>query len=115
MSEYIFRFPADTPELTWEGLTGATDQAWALRGYRSLEIGTTVKVRYWAPRPDAPHCFVIRLYDTDIARVYCDLVEFPAEDDGHQASREWLTRIVQDNGLGGNLWRIRRRKADGPG
>jgi hypothetical protein len=90
MPEYLFRFPASMPELTYAGL-GRTDR-----------IGRTVRVDHW------PMTRVLRLYGTVIARIYEDRVEFPVTGDQHQATREWLVRIVRDNGIGNTVWRDRR-------
>lgn len=87
---YIFSWPARVPTLTYAGLA-KTDR-----------IGRTVRVEHW------PTARVLRLYGTVIARIFEDRVEFPVTGDRHQATREWLARIVQDNGIGSNVWRDRR-------
>jgi len=112
---YIFRFPADTPELTYAALAplvtracGSYEQCTSCH----LKIGTTVTAR-WNRRGDA---IIVRLYDLDIATLYRgSIVSFTYTDDGHGATREWIDRIIWDNALGLRPWRIRRRKSDGPG
>lgn len=112
--EYIFRFPAGTPELTFETLNAKVHEAcgkfWRCSSC-SLRIGTTVTVR-WAAHADA---LIVRLYDLDIAWIYADRVAFTATDDPHMATTEWLAKIVKDNGIASGIWRVRRRKADGQG
>lgn len=113
MSEYIFRFPAAMPELTFEALTSRLralcDREQCTSCYD--EIGTTVQVR-WIRSKNA---IMIRLYGTTIAILSDDgSVQFPA-DDPHLTTTEWITRIVRDNGLGNRVWRIRRHASDGPG
>jgi hypothetical protein len=114
MNDFIFRFPENTPELTYETLGGLTSAACG-KFFRCtscrLHIGTTVSVR-WNARGDA---LIVRLYDLDIAWLYADRVAFTHEDDPHMATTEWLARIVRDNGIGNTAGRIRRRKADGLG
>lgn len=111
MTEFIFRFPADMPELSYRPLDAEIGKLCSQPNCRScvLEIGTTVKVRR------LPLALEFRLYDTVIAYIYPGCVEFSKTDDPHQATTEWLTRIVQDNGIGYGVGRIRRHKADGPG
>jgi hypothetical protein len=105
MGEYIFRFPADMPELTYDGLT-----AYIGDGFASRKIGTTVT----AEKSGSGYVRV-QLYDTVIALVYFDRVRFPGPDHPSQATTAWLARIIQDNGIDSGCWRVRRRKADGPG
>jgi hypothetical protein len=105
MGEYIFRFPANTPELTYETLSAKLA---ACEG--ALKIGTTVQV--WE---DARGGVSVQLYDTVIARITPDEVEFPGPDVPSQATTEWLARIIRDNGIDSGCWRVRRRKSDGPG
>jgi hypothetical protein len=111
---YIFRFPANVPELTFEALSPLVTAACG--SYPKcqschLMIGATVTVR-WNRAGDA---LIIRLYETDLAWVYADHVAFNAHGDVHMSTREWLAAIVRDNGVGVNPWRVRRRKSDGPG
>ncbi len=107
-SEYAFRVPAATPELTYEGLSGYLGEDRSLRA-----IGTTVKVMRVAAFGGLAYDF--RLYGLVIATISPDKVYFPRTDDTHQATAAWLSRIVRDNGIGGSVWRIRRRAADVPG
>jgi hypothetical protein len=105
MNEYIFRFPANMPELSYEALRAGLDATWT-----ALRIGSTVQV--WE---DARGGVAVQLYDTVIARVCADRVEFTEADDGRMATSEWLAQILRDNGIAGGCGRVRRRKADGPG
>jgi hypothetical protein len=82
MPDYIFRFPADTPPLTYDGLKSRR------------RIGTTVTIHHF------PGSAVLELYDTPLAVIYLDRVEFTKHGDRHMTTTEWLYRIVTDNGLG---------------
>lgn len=86
MNEYIFRFPADTPPLTYGELQGRT------------RIGTTVTIGH------DPGSAVLWLYDTPLARIYPDRVEFTEHGDRHMATTEWLARIAADNGIAGGVY-----------
>lgn len=114
MGMYIFRFPAGTPELTHEALsplvTAACGEGFLCQSC-SLKIGTTVTVR-WNRHGDA---LILRLYETDLAWIYAGHVAFNKHGDTHASTREWIARIVSDNALGHNPWRVPRRKSDGPG
>lgn len=114
MIRYSFRFPADTPPMTYEALAallaGHCDRGNCLACH--IEIGTTVKVRWASRRHDE---ILVRLYETTIAILGGDgTIQFP-NDDPHQASTAWIGRIISDNGLGCRAGRIRRRRSDGPG
>jgi hypothetical protein len=90
---YPFRFPKDTPALTYEGLRN------------TVRIGTTVTAEH---SEDYVSPFVtLSLYGTPLARISAAHVQFLRTGDHHQATREWLTRIVQDNGIGSACFRIR--------
>ena len=110
---YIFRIPRNTPDLDY-----ATLNTWmGLRGQR--KIGATVTVvaldAHASAMGEVPASFEFWLYETLIARVYPDRVDFPGPDDPHMATTEWIAKIVHDNAIGGWVGRIRRIKADGPG
>lgn len=114
MGMYIFRFPANMPELTFEALSPLVTAAcgsYPKCQSCQLKIGTTVTVR-WNRVGDA---LIIRLYEVDLAWVYADHVAFNRHGDVHASTREWLAAIVRDNGVGANPWRVPRRKSDGPG
>jgi hypothetical protein len=117
MNEFIFRMPAGTPEMTYEGLSAymrsqpevpyANDSCFT-------EIGSTVtltKMNSHSVSHGGPHIDV-RLYGLLIARVYSYKVEFPVHKDAHMATTEWLAKIVRDNGIGASVGRIRRIKSD---
>jgi hypothetical protein len=109
VNPYIFRIPGDTPELTFEDLS-----AW-MGGRTQRQVGTTVTITYEPPDGSCPAVFWFRLYDLELAGIFAHCVEFTAHDDPHLATAAWISRIVYDNAIGLNVWRIRRRKADGPG
>ena len=95
MSEYIFRMPKDTPELTWEGL-----DAYLKRGRNTYrrKIGTTVTLRRWGDEAIALH-----LYDTALALLYPDgrvLFAEAGANDRHMATGYWLDLVARDNKLG---------------
>jgi hypothetical protein len=114
VGNYIFRFPADTPELSFDVLSQLVHEAcgkfWRCSSCH-LKIGTTVTVR-WNTPADA---LIFRLYETDLAWIYPDRVAFCSTDHPSQATTEWLSRICQDNGIGYGVGRIPRHKADGQG
>jgi hypothetical protein len=93
MGAYVFRFPADMPELTFDGLKNVT------------HIGGTVEVIEYT------EFLAIRLYATTIARLGRGWVEFPERTDRHQATRMWLEQIVRDNRLGSTVYRNRKGEA----
>lgn len=113
MSEFIFRMPEGTPEMTYEGLSAYMDSQpevpYANGGYFT-EIGSTVTLTAMNPR-GGPRIDV-RLYGLLIASIYANQVEFPVHKDAHMATGEWLGKIVRDNGIGTSVGRIRRQKAD---
>jgi hypothetical protein len=119
-SPYIFQIPRDCPELTYGALAAHEEKHWRpdASGGRYARIGTTVTITY-ADGPvtgcPMPERMDFRLYELLIARIYRDSVYFCQTGDAHTATTAWLARIVRDNGIGGNIWRIPRRKADGPG
>ena len=109
---YKFAFPTDTPDLTFDGLTAYingirigtkrrpyTDMAW---------IGTTVRLD--GPHHDDGLRFHFHIHGLLIARIFAGHIGFPKHGDTHANTREWVSKIVADNGLGGNAWR--RPKAD---
>lgn len=113
MGEYIFRWPADTPEMTYEGLAARLGAAGCDSHDRhgrwcTAKIGTTVTLRW------CREAVQVQLYSTTIAFILPGTVVFP-NDDPHTATTEWIARIVRDNGIGNGAGRIRRRKSDGPG
>lgn len=114
MRSFIFRFPADTPPMTFEDLAALLsdlcDRANCLSDY--VQIGTTIQIRWNGRNHDA---ILVRLYETTIAILGKDgLIRFP-NDDPHKTTTEWISKIIRDNGLGSGAARIRRRKSDGPG
>jgi hypothetical protein len=114
MAEFLFRWPADTPEMTFESLAARLsdlcDRANCLAD--TVQIGTTVELR-WHGRDHS--AVMVRLYSTTIAVLADDgTIRFP-NDDPHMTTREWIGKIIYDNGLGGSAWRIRRRASDGQG
>ena len=114
MNEFIFRFPTDMPPMTFEALAARLadlcDRGNCLADV--AEIGSTVKLR-WNGRDHS--AVLVRLYSTTIAILGKDgTIRFP-NDDPHMATREWISKIIHDNGLGRNAWRIPRRVSDGPG
>jgi hypothetical protein len=113
-SEFIFCFPADMPEMTFEALAARLRAVCDRDRCTSCtsKIGSTVQIRW---RTTGRSSILVRLYETTIAVLSWDgTVRFP-NDDPHMATTQWISRIVYDNGLGSNVGRIRRRKADGPG
>jgi hypothetical protein len=113
MSNYIFRFPAGTPAMTYGGLMRYVSSH---HGPDEVPIGKTVRVRIRRPGGPGHEVIDVYLYGTRIARLtQHGAVTFGRTDDPHLATTEWVSRIVRDNGLGNRAWRIRRRKADGPG
>src|ERR1700743_864782 len=104
---FIFRYPADMPELSYEVLAAKLDELCDHRRCVScaLEIGTTVKVRRTGEGGVS-----LRLYGLDIAHITAGYVTFGNADDPHRATAAWLTRVVQDNGIGYGVGRIRRVK-----
>lgn len=114
MNEFIFRFPAGTPPMTFAALAARLsdlcDRANCLADI--VRIGTTVELR-WSGRNHS--AVMVRLYSTTIAILTKDgTVEFP-NDDPHLATTEWISKIIYDNGLGDRAWRIRRHASDGAG
>lgn len=114
MNNFIFRFPADTPPMTFEALAArlraVCDHERCLSCYDT--IGTTVQIRWHTADRSS---VMVRLYETTIAVLTDDdTIRFP-NDDPHKTTTEWISKIVHDNGLGHGVCRIRRRKSDGPG
>jgi hypothetical protein len=115
VSYYIFRFPENTPKLRYKELSALLDKACDRPDCHLCEakIGTTVTVRRCYG--DYAGAVSLKLYSLELARIWPDRVEFTPDDDPHQATTQWISRIVQDNRIGSTVWRARRRKADGPG
>lgn len=119
MNEFIFRMPAGTPEMTYEGLRAYMDsrsKSWFpyANSGRYWKVGSTITLTQMNPHSvsqGGPHIDV-RLYGLLVARVYPDRVEFPVHKDAHMATTEWLAKIVRDNGIGASVGRIRRIKSD---
>jgi hypothetical protein len=105
-SPYIFRMPEDTPDLDFGSLQRLLWPATA-----EHKIGTTVTITGTGLDSDEPG-IAFRLYDTVIAVIRRDSVEFPVTGDVHMATSEWIARIVRDNAIGRGAGRIRRRQAD---
>ena len=99
MGHYLFRFPASTPELAYAGLFAYIVSH---GGDKAGTIGTTVTLNRY--NDGTIH---LRLYSTTLAVIAADRVEFKATGDHHQATREWLTKIIRDNDLGASAWRGR--------
>lgn len=109
MSNYIFRFPADVPKLTYESLNAYILARPAGAILLSRAIGTTVTVLQG-------ESFVwLKLYDTILAVIFAEKVTFSPHDDPHLATTAWIGKIVRDNGIGGTVWRERRHAGDGEG
>jgi len=74
-------------------------------------IGTEVMVRWYgrgAQTGDLPPVISIELRGLCLAFIKPDRVRFPATLDGSlPVAREWLSRIVADNGLGSATTRVR--------
>jgi hypothetical protein len=96
--------PEGTPDLSHDALAAYLDS----RDER--KIGATVTVENYREG-----VIDVRLYDTRIAQIGPNLVFFPGPDDPHIATTYWLAKVVQDNGIGGNVFRVRRHKSDGEG
>lgn len=113
MITYQFRFPADTPEMNYNTLAARLRAVCDRERCTSctVRVGSTITVR-WYDR--ARTTVQVQLYNTCIAIMDERTVRFP-NDDPHMTTTAWIGKIVADNGLGGNVGRIRRRKADGPG
>lgn len=114
MHEYIFRFPHDTPPMTYTALAARLRDRWYpdASGRHHAKIGATVTLRWHTADQSA---VMVRLYETTIAILADDgTIRFP-NDDPHYASTYWIEKIIADNGLGCRAGRIRRRKSDGPG
>lgn len=109
MSEFIFRFPADTPKLDYNGLSHYIHDRFGDRA-GSGSIGTTVTITHRTRDREAGITFI--LYGTTIAVIRPGRAEFPFTTDAHMATAEWIGRIVRDNGIGGGVFRMRRRAAD---
>lgn len=96
-SEYIFRFPADTPPLTYAALS---ERCTADRPGR---IGTTVAL-YPCINHDGAEYVALYLYGLELANIYADRVDFTEHGDRHMATTEWLARIAADNGIRGGVY-----------
>lgn len=91
--------PAQIP-----GLDHASLHAY-IGGRAGRRIGTTVTVGRVLVDPGIT--FV--LYETRLATIYPDRVDFDHHGDTHQLTSSWLGRIVRDNKLGAVVCRIRPR------
>jgi len=111
MGNYIFRFPAGMPRLTFAGLKAITDN------YGTGKIGTTVTIQESVRSLSGPGetYILFQLYDTVLARIFPGRVEFAGCDDPHMSTTAWLGKIARDNGLGSTAGRIRRHASDGLG
>jgi len=106
MGQYIFRVPADTPDLDFGSL-----QRLLWPATSEHKIGTTVTVTGTDLDTSTPG-IALRLYDTVIAVIRRESVDFPVTGDAHMATTEWIAKIVRDNAIGYGAGRIRRRKSD---
>jgi hypothetical protein len=116
MNWFIFKMPKDTPELDFVTLKARMEAEYGgeeLRYGDKLEIGTTVIIR-WNDSGGLPSVEFV-LYGLHIARISANEVRFTYTDDPHLATAEWTAKIVRDNAIGGSVWRMPRRKADGEG
>lgn len=111
----IFRFPAGCPDLTYESLRryiGDDRHAQAM-------IGRTVQVTHWpaivTSQQNRVAQVTLRLYGTSLAVIMADSVLFTVHGDRHQATREWLGKIIADNGLGVHCFRTRTGYVPGVG
>jgi hypothetical protein len=103
---YVFRFPASTPDLTYEAL-----HAYIGKGNGALRtIGTTVRAIDYTGSIFGDMVMLV-LYQTPIARIYKNAVTFPTHGDTHQATREWLVKVISDNGIGHTAFRLRGRRS----
>jgi hypothetical protein len=114
MNDFLFRFPADTPEMTFNTLAARLRAVCNRDRCTSCiaKIGSTVTLR-WHVRDKS--AIQVQLYEVTIAILTGDgTIRFP-NDDPHYSTTYWIERIVSDNGLGHRAGRIRRHAADGPG
>jgi len=98
MGEYIFRFPADTPPLTYAELSARIERQSQNHAYATGTIGTTVKI-YRSNNHDGEPYVALYLYGLELANIYAGRVEFTEHGDRHTATTEWLARICYDNGI----------------
>lgn len=109
MGQYIFRFPAGVPKLTYEALETYVLATPMGRMNVRRDIGTTVTVTL---EHDSAR---VRLYGYTLAVLRSHQVAFNSTDDPHMSTSAWLSKIIRDNGIGGLAWRIRRHASDGEG
>ena len=98
---YIFKFPqAADFKFTYEGLDTYTKQG---RNFWNRKVGTTVEIiRGYGPY------FQVKLYDTVIAVINADgSVNIPEVINSHgsQATTQWVSKVLQDNGVGTFVYR----------
>ena len=101
MPGYIFRFPADTPPLTYAELSARIERQ--NHGYATGEIGTTVKL-YQSTSHDGEPYVALYLYGLELANIYPGRVDFTEHGDQHMATTQWLAQIVADNGIRGLVY-----------
>jgi hypothetical protein len=101
MAQFIFRMPAGVPMLNYASLRElAAGDVPASRYRRAL--GTTISLRL----EDGYQPFIaFRLYQTTLAIIHPDKVWFTGHGDLHQATREWISKIIFDNGIGTQAFR----------
>lgn len=105
---YLFRFPKNTPRFDFANLDAFIGDD------ISREVGTTVKLFRVGYRSD--HRIRVKLYEKLIAEITPEHVAFlPDGDDGHNATKHWVSMIARHNGISAYCGRRRRRKSDGPG
>jgi len=92
MHEYIFRVPADIPDMTFEGTQDVSD------------VGTTVTLDHYRAFT------LVYLYSTHIATLTPGAVNFTVHGHSSQATRFWLERLIRDNGAGSSVWRVARQR-----
>jgi hypothetical protein len=118
MGRFIFRMPANCPDLDFKSLEAYIRAAYDgedLRNGDHAGIGTTVRVTYedsLVTGVPMPPRIAVRLYGLRIAAVYRHAVYFQQTGDAHMATTEWIAKIVRDNAIGTSVFRVRRRKSD---
>lgn len=99
---YIFSAPAKAYDIpfTFQGISDYID---AGRGQNSRMVGTTLELS----RP-ARGVVSVRLYGTAIARLWDDgevLIHERINNHGSQATTWWVAKVLQDNKIGGSVFR----------
>ena len=105
---YIFTAPAKAYDIpfTYAGITEYIDKG---RGENSRMVGSTLELS----RP-ARGVVVVRLYGTAIARLWDDgevLIHERINQHGSQATTWWVQKVLQDNKVGGWVFREKGKYA----